>query len=160
MSASQCLTTWEKTLLFTHSVWIGTQAADTATALAETRRRFDAAEGEDGPKRAAFHYCYWSALLARDLDSSSAFALTNAREAERRSPPNQLATNLHNIREGILIGEQNRDASDTELADLCEQALRAGRLKASARKVGRAGGAETSGGVDRRRASRNACYTP
>ncbi len=134
MNVSNDLTAWDDLLLFTHSVWIDTESADSVKAQEETHRRFGAADRKSGSRRDAFHRCYWSALLARDLDSASAFALANVHEAAQRHPPKQRAMNLHNSREGILIGEQNGEASDTELADLCDKTLRAGRLKLSPRE--------------------------
>lgn len=118
----------EKLSLGLRPLVVGTVRDDAIKALDEAKRRFPAADLHNGAGD-AFRHCYWSALLARDIGMLNAFAVTDAHEDFPGNPPDEKEMDLHNNREGILIGIANKKASDKELADLCERALRSGRLK-------------------------------
>jgi hypothetical protein len=103
-------------------------ASDSATkALAEAKRRFPVTL-HNGPGD-AFRHCYWAALMTRDIGTLNTLALTDAHEEWDGNPSTEKAMDLHNNRQGIVIGVMNRTASDAQLADLCHEALRAGKLR-------------------------------
>ncbi|WP_306393053.1 DUF6973 domain-containing protein [Telluria beijingensis] len=75
----------------------------------------------------AFRHCFWSALLARDIEYASALRYTNAHEAFPDNPPDEKAMDLHNNAVGLNIG---RYGGPNQILILrCMEALRSGRLK-------------------------------
>lgn len=118
----------EKLALSIRPLAIGTVQDDAEKALAEAKKRFPAASLHNG-EGDAFRHCYWSALMARDIGFSSTKSITDAHEDFDGNPPDEKEMDLHNNLRGIVIGISNKKASDKELADLCQRALRGGTLK-------------------------------
>jgi hypothetical protein len=77
----------------------------------------------------AFRHCYWSALLARDLGGDNAQQFTTAHESKPGNPKKEKEMDLYNNGKGIEIGRKNPNASDSELAKMCQNALLKGELK-------------------------------
>lgn len=95
----------------------------------------------DGPGD-AFRHCYWSALITRTFGAKLAREATDAYEnIERpdyhvvrsregysvRSIRSDSRMDLHNNEVGVQIGLELRTATEEELADRCEEAVRSGR---------------------------------
>ncbi len=97
-------------------------------ALSEAEKRFPVTSLHNG-KGDAFRHCYWSALLTRDIGVSNTKSFTDAHENDPKNPLDEKQMDLHNNSVGMMIGLANKKASDKELADLCEKALKNGRLK-------------------------------
>jgi len=97
-------------------------------AIEERRKRFPVhiVNGRSD----AFQHCYWAALLTRDVGMNQAKGFTDAHEKWPGNPPEDKAMDLYNNARGIAIGVMHGPrATDQELADACERALRQGRLK-------------------------------
>jgi hypothetical protein len=67
--------------------------------------------------------------MTRDIGFLNTKTITDAHENFEGNPDDEKTMDLHNNLQGIMIGLGNKRASDKELGDLCEKALRAGRLK-------------------------------
>jgi hypothetical protein len=118
----------EKLALALRPIAVGTVRDDAEKALSEASARFSAASLHNGPGD-AFRHCYWSALLTRDIGFQNAKAITDAHEEFPHNPANEKEMDLHNNMQGMFIGIGHKRSTDREIADLCEAALRAGRLK-------------------------------
>lgn len=121
------LTPAEKLYLISHPTHIVAikEAAD--FALAEAVRRFRGPGLHNG-EGDAFRHCLWSALMARDIGPENALIFSTAHEAYSANPPGEREMDLHNNSVGIGIGMTNRNASNAELAALCQSALDRGQL--------------------------------
>jgi hypothetical protein len=119
----------EKFLALESPGWVTSRVGVNAyKAGTEAQNRFPESARIQGSSGDAFRHTYWSALLARDLGPAYAKRFTDAHENVERNPPDSKSMDLYNNMIGIQIGYANRTASDQELADLCERALRAGML--------------------------------
>ena len=122
------LNTAEKFVFAANPFVVGRVHDNANKALAEARKRFPAASLHNG-EGDAFRHCYWSALMTRDIGFLNTKTITDAHENFEGNPDDEKTMDLHNNLQGIMIGLGNKRASDKELGDLCEKALRAGRLK-------------------------------
>lgn len=129
------LTPSEKWYLITHPQHIFTIREDANKALLEAQRRFTGPGLHNGPGD-AFRHCYWSALLARDIGHENALEFTTAHEAWSGNPPRERSMDLNNNSVGVDIGTNNSEASDSELSQLCNDALNSGRLITTTPAVG------------------------
>jgi hypothetical protein len=122
------LTSAEKLALALRPAMVGTVRDSAEKALGEAHRRFPPGTLHNGPGD-AFRHCYWSALLTRDIGFNNAKAITDAHEEFPHNPAAEKQMDLHNNLQGMSIGIGHKRSSDREIADLCEAALRAGKLK-------------------------------
>jgi len=77
----------------------------------------------------AFHSCYWSALLARDIGVEQAQAFFKAHGEREDAEPGAASIELRNSSVGISIGRSHPGASNKALANRCAWALEVGRLR-------------------------------
>lgn len=75
----------------------------------------------------AFRHAYWNALMTKQFGSDFTERFTSAHEGVE-NPADREAMDLYNNEIGRRIAEQNPDASDGELADLVQQAIRGGEM--------------------------------
>jgi hypothetical protein len=95
----------------------------------------------DGPGD-AFRHCYWSALIARSFGAQLAKEVTDAHEHLQNVDLHVMQSHegffgrdvhpasrmdLHNNQVGIELGLRWSMATEEELADRCEEAVRSGR---------------------------------
>lgn len=118
----------EKLTLALMPLSVGKIQDDAEKALAEAKRRFDPSTLHNG-RGDAFRHCYWAALMTRDIGFLNTKSITDAHEDGPGNPRAEKDMDLHNNLQGILIGLGHKKSSDKELADLCEAALRVGKLK-------------------------------
>jgi hypothetical protein len=121
------LTPSEKLYLLAHLHHVATIWEDKEKAIAETLRRFDVLPYNNSAD--AFRHCYWSSLLARDIEPENAQEFTDAHEAFWNNPELEKAMDLQNNAVGIDIGRANPNATDDVLVGQCILALTDGRLK-------------------------------
>jgi hypothetical protein len=100
-------------------------------ARAEANKRFPSQapppEGNDDHND-AFRHAYWNALMARNIGEDFAHDYGYAHERVPRNTPNREAMDLYNNTVGQRIAANNPFASEEELADLVESAIRNGEM--------------------------------
>lgn len=123
------ITPAEKIFLLTNIVDYATISSDKDKALSEARLRYDASTLLNG-RGDAFRHCYLSALLARDIGAEKALELMTLHESWCGNPEDQLEMDMHNNTVGVAIGKAvPKNFRDQALADLCQAAEAAGKLK-------------------------------
>jgi hypothetical protein len=100
-------------------------------AFAEADRRFPSQAPD--PRRNddhndAFRHAYWNALMTRNIGEDFAHDYGYAHERVRGNTPNREAMDLYNNTVGQRIAAYNPFASEEELADLVESAVRNGEM--------------------------------
>jgi uncharacterized protein YukE len=100
-------------------------------ARAEANNRFPSQapppEGNDDHND-AFRHAYWNALMTRNIGEDFAHDYGYAHERVPLNPPNREAMDLYNNTVGQRIAADNPFASEEELADLVESAIRNGEM--------------------------------
>lgn len=76
----------------------------------------------------AFRHAYWNALMTRRFGEEWARNYANAHEMRPDNTQPRESMDLYNNEVGRQIAVDNPDASDEEIADLIEQAVRDGRM--------------------------------
>jgi hypothetical protein len=99
--------------------------ADSAYGTAE--ERFPGQGREDGHND-AFRHAYWNALMVREYGEDWAREYATAHEGVAGNMTDREAMDLFNNEVGRQIAVENPFASDEELADLIEQAIRDGEM--------------------------------
>lgn len=95
---------------------------------------FSTADGRFAPEdhndnhNDAFRHAYWNAIMARRFGQDWAENYANAHEGIPGNSEVREAMDLYNNEVGRGIAEENPDASDEEIADLIEQAVRDGDM--------------------------------
>lgn len=85
----------------------------------------------------AFRHTYWNALMTKKYGAEWAAEYATAHEARPGNRPEREAMDLYNNEAGRRIAQQHPDASEDELADLVEKAVRDGDLVVIDRGGGR-----------------------
>jgi hypothetical protein len=122
------LTTWEKISLGLRPFAIPAVNECANKALREAAKRFPKPTLHNG-RGDAFRHAYWSALMTREIGFLNTKAITDSHEEGPGIDPAEREMDLHNNLQGMVIGIRNRGASDDQLAEHCEEALRAGKLR-------------------------------
>jgi hypothetical protein len=76
----------------------------------------------------AFRHAYWNAQMTRSFGQQFAQDYTNAHERVPGNTPNREAMDLYNNEVGRRIAHEHPLASDSQLADLVEKAVRDGKM--------------------------------
>ncbi|MGY1436504.1 DUF6973 domain-containing protein [Streptomyces reniochalinae] len=76
----------------------------------------------------AFRHSYWNALMTKKYGAEWTEKYTVAHEARPGNPPEREAMDLYNNEVGRRIASSHPDASEEELADLVEKAVRDGDM--------------------------------
>jgi hypothetical protein len=76
----------------------------------------------------AFRHAYWNALMTKRFGADFTARFTTAHEGRADNPGDREAMDLYNNEVGRRIAMENPNASDAELANLVEQAVRDGKL--------------------------------
>lgn len=98
-----------------------------SAAMDAAAERFPETVVGDHDHRNAFQHAYWNALMAREFGGEWAEEFGTAHEMIPGNPADQEAMDLHNNEIGRRIAADHPEASDEELADLVEEAVREGR---------------------------------
>jgi hypothetical protein len=122
------LTQAEKDFVWSHPLAAMTFKEDADKALAEAQKRFPPDTLHNG-QGDAFRHAYWNALMVKHESYSLAKEFADAHETNPGQPAAEKDMDLYNNREGRLIAWHNPSATDEELANLVEQALKDGKLK-------------------------------
>jgi hypothetical protein len=94
---------------------------------AEVRAGFDTWAQNDGHSD-AFRHAYWNALMTQRFGEDFAARFASAHEGAGGNPADREAMDLYNNEAGRRIATQNPNASEEELADLVQQAIRDGEM--------------------------------
>ncbi|GAB2827225.1 DUF6973 domain-containing protein [Streptomyces daliensis] len=76
----------------------------------------------------AFRHAYWNALMTKKYGADWTEKYTLAHEAIPGNNPEREAMDLHNNEVGRRVAQANPDASEDELADLIQEAVRGGEM--------------------------------
>lgn len=93
----------------------------------EVRAGFDSWAQNDGHTD-AFRHAYWNALMTKRLGEDFAIRFASAHEGAGGNPADREAMDLYNNEVGRRIATQHPNASEEELADLVQQAIRGGDM--------------------------------
>lgn len=99
-------------------------------AFSKASDRFPSPDGTDGNDNHtdAFRHAYWNAILSRRFGPYWTAKFTTAHESDPSNPGPREAMDLYNNEVGREIAGAHPNASEEELADHVEEALRDGRL--------------------------------
>jgi hypothetical protein len=106
-------------------------------AIAEANKRFPSqapAPARNDDHNDAFRHAYWNALMTRRIGEDFAHDYGYAHERVEGNTANREAMDLYNNTVGQRIAANNPSASEEELADLVESAIRNGEMVVLDRK--------------------------
>lgn len=116
----------EKRFVWSHPFAAMTFSEDANKALTTAQSKFPSSELHNG-RGDAFRHCYWNAPMARHEGQELAKEFATAHEESAGQPPEEKAMDLHNNEVGRDIAAKNPGADDSQLAELCMQAVLSGR---------------------------------
>lgn len=122
------LTQAERDFLWDHPLASMTFKENADKAFAEAAKRFPSNTLHNG-EGDAFRHAYWNALMTKHESEALAKEFADAHETNPGQPAAEKTMDLHNNEVGRQIGKDNPKATDEELADLVEKALKDGKLK-------------------------------
>jgi len=97
------------------------------TAFAAANDRFTPGDKNDNHND-AFRHAYWNALMTKKYGTEWTEKYATAHEARPGNPPEREAMDLYNNEVGRGIAQEHPDASEEELADQVEKAVRKGEM--------------------------------
>jgi hypothetical protein len=123
----QRLTPAEQAFVRSHPIDAMGFKEDADKALAAAQALYPAATLHNG-QGDAFRHCYWNALMTRRTSAARAKEFADAHETNPGQPEAEMRMDLNNNEVGRNLAVANPGASDQKLTEVCQEALRTGKL--------------------------------